>query len=217
MATCDKVVPYIDLPLQHAADGVLKRMRRPGSRASYERLLLGLRERLPERHPADDVHRRLPRRDRGRLRRALRLRPDGRVRPRRRLHLLARGGHRRPRPGRRRAGPDQGRPAAQADGAPAEDRGPAAPPPARASGSRSWSTARRPSTSWSWTGPAGRPGARDRPDRLPDRRRPGSPPSGRLRSRPKSSTRAATTWWSASERRPAAARRRGDGLRRQKW
>jgi ribosomal protein S12 methylthiotransferase len=47
MATCDKVVPYIDLPLQHAADGVLKRMRRPGSRASYEKLLLGLRERLP--------------------------------------------------------------------------------------------------------------------------------------------------------------------------
>ena len=48
MATCDKVVPYIDLPLQHAADGVLKRMRRPGSRASYEKLLLGLRERLPK-------------------------------------------------------------------------------------------------------------------------------------------------------------------------
>jgi ribosomal protein S12 methylthiotransferase len=47
MATCDKVVPYIDLPLQHAADGVLRRMRRPGSRASYERLLLGLRQRLP--------------------------------------------------------------------------------------------------------------------------------------------------------------------------
>jgi ribosomal protein S12 methylthiotransferase len=47
IAACDKVVPYIDLPLQHAADGVLKRMRRPGSRASYERLLLGLRERLP--------------------------------------------------------------------------------------------------------------------------------------------------------------------------
>ena len=47
IAACDKVVPYIDLPLQHAADGVLRRMRRPGSRASYERLLLGLRERLP--------------------------------------------------------------------------------------------------------------------------------------------------------------------------
>jgi ribosomal protein S12 methylthiotransferase len=48
IASCDKVVPYIDLPLQHAADGVLRRMRRPGSRASYERLLLGLRERLPD-------------------------------------------------------------------------------------------------------------------------------------------------------------------------
>jgi ribosomal protein S12 methylthiotransferase len=47
IASCDKVVPYIDLPLQHAADGVLRRMRRPGSRASYERLLLGLRERIP--------------------------------------------------------------------------------------------------------------------------------------------------------------------------
>src|SRR5215207_285578 len=47
MATCDKVVPYIDLPLQRAADAVRKRMRRPGYRASYERLLLGLRERLP--------------------------------------------------------------------------------------------------------------------------------------------------------------------------
>jgi ribosomal protein S12 methylthiotransferase len=48
MASSSKVVPYIDLPLQHGADSMLKRMRRPGTRASYERLLLGLRERLPE-------------------------------------------------------------------------------------------------------------------------------------------------------------------------
>jgi ribosomal protein S12 methylthiotransferase len=47
IAASDKVVPYIDLPLQHGADSMLKRMRRPGSRASYERLLLGLREKLP--------------------------------------------------------------------------------------------------------------------------------------------------------------------------
>jgi ribosomal protein S12 methylthiotransferase len=47
IAASTKVVRYIDLPLQHAADTMLKRMRRPGSRASYERLLLGLRERLP--------------------------------------------------------------------------------------------------------------------------------------------------------------------------
>jgi ribosomal protein S12 methylthiotransferase len=47
MASCERVVPYIDLPLQHGADTMLRRMRRPGTRASYERLLLGLRERLP--------------------------------------------------------------------------------------------------------------------------------------------------------------------------
>jgi ribosomal protein S12 methylthiotransferase len=43
----DKVCRYIDLPLQHAADAVLKRMKRPGTRASYERLLSRIRGRLP--------------------------------------------------------------------------------------------------------------------------------------------------------------------------
>jgi ribosomal protein S12 methylthiotransferase len=47
MAESDKVCNYIDLPLQHASDAVLKRMRRPGTRASYERLLGGIRERIP--------------------------------------------------------------------------------------------------------------------------------------------------------------------------
>jgi ribosomal protein S12 methylthiotransferase len=47
IAECDKVVRYIDLPLQHGADDMLRRMRRPGSRASYERLLQRLRDRLP--------------------------------------------------------------------------------------------------------------------------------------------------------------------------
>ena len=31
MAECDKVCKYIDLPLQHAADDVLRRMKRPGT------------------------------------------------------------------------------------------------------------------------------------------------------------------------------------------
>jgi ribosomal protein S12 methylthiotransferase len=44
---CEKVVRYVDLPLQHGADTMLKRMRRPGTRRSYDRLLLGMRERLP--------------------------------------------------------------------------------------------------------------------------------------------------------------------------
>ncbi len=43
-----KVVRYIDLPLQHAADAVLKRMKRPGTRASYERLLGNIRAKMPD-------------------------------------------------------------------------------------------------------------------------------------------------------------------------
>ena len=48
MAACDKVVPYVDLPLQHASAAMLKRMRRPGTRRSYETLLANLRQALPE-------------------------------------------------------------------------------------------------------------------------------------------------------------------------
>jgi ribosomal protein S12 methylthiotransferase len=44
----EKVCRYIDLPLQHASDPVLKRMKRPGTRASYERLLDRIRQRLPD-------------------------------------------------------------------------------------------------------------------------------------------------------------------------
>jgi len=47
MAESGKVCKYIDLPLQHAADPVLKRMKRPGTRASYDRLLDRIRTRLP--------------------------------------------------------------------------------------------------------------------------------------------------------------------------
>ena len=47
MAESDKVCKYIDLPLQHASDTILKRMKRPGTRAAYERLLDRIRRRLP--------------------------------------------------------------------------------------------------------------------------------------------------------------------------
>ena len=47
MAECDKVCRYIDLPLQHASAAVLKRMRRPGNRQTYERLLNKIRDRVP--------------------------------------------------------------------------------------------------------------------------------------------------------------------------
>ena len=47
MAECEKVCRYIDLPLQHASADVLKRMRRPGNRAAYDRLLARIRDRVP--------------------------------------------------------------------------------------------------------------------------------------------------------------------------
>jgi ribosomal protein S12 methylthiotransferase len=47
MADSEKVCKYIDLPLQHASDTVLKRMKRPGTRASYEKLLGRIRTRVP--------------------------------------------------------------------------------------------------------------------------------------------------------------------------
>src|SRR5262249_55826229 len=47
MAECDKVCRYIDLPLQHASADVLRRMRRPGNRVTYDRLLARIRDRVP--------------------------------------------------------------------------------------------------------------------------------------------------------------------------
>ena len=47
MAECDKVCNYIDLPLQHASNAVLKRMKRPGTRQSYDTLLNRIRDRVP--------------------------------------------------------------------------------------------------------------------------------------------------------------------------
>ena len=46
VAESERVCRYIDLPLQHASDAVLKRMKRPGTRASYERLLDRIRTRV---------------------------------------------------------------------------------------------------------------------------------------------------------------------------
>jgi len=47
MAECEKVCRYVDLPLQHASADVLKRMRRPGNRKTYDTLLARIRERVP--------------------------------------------------------------------------------------------------------------------------------------------------------------------------
>jgi ribosomal protein S12 methylthiotransferase len=48
MAECEKVCRYIDLPLQHASNPVLKRMKRPGTRQGYDALLNRIRARVPD-------------------------------------------------------------------------------------------------------------------------------------------------------------------------
>jgi ribosomal protein S12 methylthiotransferase len=48
MAECEKVCRYIDLPLQHASASVLKRMRRPGDRRTYDKLLARIRGTVPD-------------------------------------------------------------------------------------------------------------------------------------------------------------------------
>jgi ribosomal protein S12 methylthiotransferase len=47
MAECPKVCKYIDLPLQHASADVLRRMRRPGNREMYDKLLARIRRTVP--------------------------------------------------------------------------------------------------------------------------------------------------------------------------
>ena len=43
-----KIVKYVDLPLQHAHDAVLRAMNRPDTRAGLEKLIKKLRERIPD-------------------------------------------------------------------------------------------------------------------------------------------------------------------------
>jgi ribosomal protein S12 methylthiotransferase len=47
MAECEKVCKYVDLPLQHASADVLRRMRRPGNREMYDKLLARIRRTVP--------------------------------------------------------------------------------------------------------------------------------------------------------------------------
>ena len=48
MASCEKVLHYIDLPLQHADGRVLKAMNRTGDRESLEALIDKIREKMPD-------------------------------------------------------------------------------------------------------------------------------------------------------------------------
>ncbi len=48
MAREEKIVKYIDMPIQHCDDAILKRMNRPGSEAELRALIAKMRERMPD-------------------------------------------------------------------------------------------------------------------------------------------------------------------------
>jgi ribosomal protein S12 methylthiotransferase len=47
MATNKKICKYVDMPLQHSEDNILKRMRRPGRQRDVRELVSKIRERIP--------------------------------------------------------------------------------------------------------------------------------------------------------------------------
>jgi ribosomal protein S12 methylthiotransferase len=47
VATCDRIVKYLDMPIQHGSDPVLARMRRPERNASIRRTVSRVREAVP--------------------------------------------------------------------------------------------------------------------------------------------------------------------------
>lgn len=47
IASCEKVAKYIDMPLQHSEDHILKSMQRPGHQAGVRKLVKKIRERVP--------------------------------------------------------------------------------------------------------------------------------------------------------------------------
>ena len=67
IADCPKVARYVDMPLQHIHENMLERMRRETSQQYIVDLISKIRAGVPGIALADDVHRRLSRRDRGKF------------------------------------------------------------------------------------------------------------------------------------------------------
>ena len=122
MAECEKVCRYVDLPLQHASAAMLKRMRRPGNRATYDKLLARIRGRVPGVTLRTTFIVGFPGETETDFAELESFVEDTRVRPRRRLHVLARGRDARLCAGRRRAGASEAEAAGCADGAAAPHR-----------------------------------------------------------------------------------------------
>ena len=193
IADLDKVVKYIDLPLQHASDAVLKRMKRPGTRKSYVRLLENIRARIPNvalrttfivgfpGETAEDfaelegVHRR------------------NRLRSRRRVHLFPRRRHLGARAQGRCAGGDEEEAAGTPDGAPARHR-PARQQARLGERTRLVVDGQSPEHELVLQGRLPGPGPGNRSGGLPDRLRPFHACQRARSSTSKSSARRTTTW-----------------------
>ena len=116
-----RVLPYLDIPFQHASPKVLKAMRRPAHQEKTLERIAALAEDLSgARHPLD-LHRRLPRRDRAGLRPAARLACRSQALARRLLQIRECRRRRRQRAARPCARGGEGRALRPADAAPAGD------------------------------------------------------------------------------------------------
>ena len=100
IATTPGVAPYFDLSFQHSSEPVLRRMRRFGSTERFLELLAARPRARPGGGRAQQLHRRLPRRDPRRRRRAGAVPDRGPARRDRRVRLQRRGRHRGGRPDR---------------------------------------------------------------------------------------------------------------------
>ena len=93
IATSDKIVPYLDIPLQHINDTMLRRMQRRVSRAETEELLGKLRRRIPDLVLRTTFITGFPGETESSIRRVAELRRGAEIRAGRRVHLFVRGRH----------------------------------------------------------------------------------------------------------------------------
>jgi hypothetical protein len=103
------LLPYLDIPFQHAHPDTLKRMAPPRGGRTHARRDPRLARDLSRHRPALDLHRRLPRRDRGGVPDAARLAGRGATRPGRMFQIRERGRRAVERLARSRARRGQGR------------------------------------------------------------------------------------------------------------
>ena len=61
MAREPRILPYLDMPIQHASDAVLERMRRPERARTIRENVAALPRGRAGRRDPHDVHRRIPR------------------------------------------------------------------------------------------------------------------------------------------------------------